>query len=118
MVDGEVVENISGGGSGGFSLFLCQSTTVRWLKTSAAAASAVVVAVVVAVAAVVMAGVDIEDGIQWRRWGGGHSMGVAAFDSGGDGLRIGDVKEKMVIDTTSGGWRRRASEFNGGNGRR
>ena len=42
-------------------------------------------------------------------------MGVAAFDSGSDGLRIGDVKEKMVIDTTSGG---RASEFNGGNGRR
>ncbi len=41
-------------------------------------------------------GVDIEDGIQWRRWGGGHSMGVAAFDSGGDGLRIGDVKEKWT----------------------
>ena len=50
--------------------------------------------------------------------GGGHSMGVAAFDSGGDGLRIDDVKEKMVIGTTSGGWQRRASEFNGGNGRR
>ena len=37
--------------------------------------AAVVVAVVVAVAAVVVAGVDIEDGIQWRRWGGGIRWG-------------------------------------------
>jgi hypothetical protein len=31
----------------------------------------------------------------------GRSMAVAAFDGGGDGLRIGNVKAKMVIDTNS-----------------
>ncbi len=31
-------------------------------------------------------------------------MAAAAFDGGGDGLRIGDVEAKMAIDTSGGGW--------------
>jgi hypothetical protein len=64
-----------------------------------AAAVAEVVVEVVAVVAV-----DDEDGVQWRRWGG-RSMAVAAFDGGGgNGLRIGNVEAKMVIDAIGGGW--------------
>ena len=51
--------------------------------------------------------------------GGGRSMAAAAFDCGVNGMRIGNVEAKMVIDTTSGGgWRQRASAFDGGDGRR
>jgi hypothetical protein len=49
---------------------------------------------------------------------GGHSMAVAAFEGGGDGLRIGYAEAKMVIGTSGGGWRQRASAFDGGDGRR
>jgi hypothetical protein len=68
------------------------------LKTQVAAAVAAVVevtavvAVVVEVAAVVtavveVAAVDDEDGVQWRRWGGGvqwqrHGLTVASMDYG------------------------------------
>jgi hypothetical protein len=48
--------------------------------------------------------------------GGGCSMAAAAFDGNGDGLRLSDGEAKMGIDTSGGGWRRRASEFDGGNG--
>jgi hypothetical protein len=41
-----------------------------------------------------------------------------AFNGGGDGIRIGDVKAKMAIDTSGGGWRRWATAFDGGDGRR
>ena len=50
--------------------------------------------------------------------GGGRSMAAAAFDCGIDGMRIGDVEAKMAIDTSGGGWRQRASAFDGGDGRR
>ncbi len=62
----------------------------------------------VAAAVVAAAAVDDEDGVQWRRWGGGRSMAVAAFDSSIDELRIGDVKAKMAIDTIGGEWQQRA----------
>ena len=45
-------------------------------------------------------------------------MAAAAFDGGGDGLRIGDAEAKMAIGTSGGGWRQRASAFDGGDGRR
>jgi hypothetical protein len=45
-------------------------------------------------------------------------MAAAVFDCGCDGMRIDDVKAKMVIDTSGGGWRQRASAFDGGDGRR
>ena len=45
-------------------------------------------------------------------------MSVAAFDSGGNRLWIGDVEAKMAIDTSGGGWRQRASAFYDGDGRR
>jgi hypothetical protein len=60
-----------------------------------------VAAAVAEVAAV--AAVDDEDGVQWRRWGG-HSMAAAAFDGGGNELRIGNVEAKMAIDTSGGRW--------------
>ncbi len=69
------------------------------------------------VAGVAAAAVDDDDGVQWRRWGG-RSMAAAAFNRGGNGLRIGDGDAKMVIDTSSGGWRWRASAFDGGDGQR
>ncbi len=50
--------------------------------------------------------------------GGGRSKAAAAFDGGVDGLRIGHVEAKMAIDTSGGGWRQRASAFNGGDARR
>ena len=31
-------------------------------------------------------------------------MAAAAFNGGGDGLRIGNVEAKMTIDTGGGGW--------------
>ena len=43
-------------------------------------------------------------------------MAVVAFDGNGDGLRLIDGKAKMAIDTSGGGWRRRASAFDGGDG--
>jgi hypothetical protein len=49
--------------------------------------------------------------------GGGRSMAAAAFDCGCDGMRIGDVKANMVIDTSGGGWRQRASALMDGGGR-
>ncbi len=69
------------------------------------------------VAVVAVAVVDDEDGIQWWWWGGG-SMAAEVFDGGVDGLRIGNVEAKMVIDTSGGGWRQRASAFDSGDGRR
>ena len=50
--------------------------------------------------------------------GGGRSMAAAWFDGGVDGLRIGHVEAKMAIDTSGGGWRQRASAFDGGDGRK
>ena len=50
--------------------------------------------------------------------GGGQSMAVVVFDGDIDGLRIGDVEAKMAIDTSGGGWRQRASAFDGGDGRK
>jgi hypothetical protein len=84
---------------------------VRWSTT-------LVVAVVAAAAAVAaVAAVDNEDGVQWRRWGGGL-MVIAAFDSAGNGLQIGDGKGKMAIDTSVGGWQWQVSAFDGGDGQR
>jgi hypothetical protein len=40
------------------------------------------------------------------------------FDSGGDGLQIGNVEAEMGIDNSGGGWQRWASTFNSGDGRR
>jgi hypothetical protein len=40
-------------------------------------------------------------------------MAVAAFDDSVDELRIGNVEAKMAIDTIVGGWRQRASTFDG-----
>ena len=48
--------------------------------------------------------------------GGGRSMAVAAFDGNGDGLRLSYGEAKMAIDTSGGGWRRRASAFDGDGG--
>ncbi len=31
-------------------------------------------------------------------------MAAAAFNGGGNGLRIGNVEAKMMIDTSGGGW--------------
>ncbi len=45
-------------------------------------------------------------------------MAAAAFDGGGDGLRQSDGKAKMAIDTSGGGWGRRASAFDSGDGGR
>ena len=46
--------------------------------------------------------------------GGGQSMAVVVFDGDIDGLRIGDVEAKMAIDTSGGGWQKRASAFDSG----
>ncbi len=43
-------------------------------------------------------------------------MAATAFDGDGDVLRINNGKAKMATDTSSGGWRLRASTFDGGNG--
>ena len=59
--------------------------------------------------------VDDDGGIKWRRRGG-RSMAVVAFDGNGDGLRLIDGEAKMAIDTSGGGWRKRASAFDGGDG--
>ena len=45
-------------------------------------------------------------------------MAAAAFDGGGDGIRIGDVEARVAIDASGGWWRRQASAFDGGDGRR
>jgi hypothetical protein len=75
------------------------------------------VVVVAAAAVVAVAAVDNEDGVQWWRWQG-HSMAVAAFDGrlmvtaiDGNGvlLKQGNGKAKMLFNTSSGRWRRRAS---------
>jgi hypothetical protein len=81
----------------------------------AVAAAAAMVTAAVTVAAV--AAMDNEDGIQWRRWGG-RSMAVAAFNSNGNGLRIGNSETKMAINTSSGRWQWRASAFDSSDGRR
>ena len=78
--------------------------------TPAAVAAAVAVA---AVAAAVV--VDDDDRFEWR-WCGERSMAAAVFDGGGDGLRLIDDKAKMAIDTSGGGWGRRASAFDIGDG--
>jgi len=51
--------------------------------------------------------------------------GGGEFNGGGNvrrqrrwGLRIGDDKAMMEIDISGGGWRRRASAFDSGDGRR
>ena len=36
--------------------------------------------------------------------GGGIRWGAAVFDSGGDGLQIGNVEAEMGIDNSGGGW--------------
>jgi hypothetical protein len=41
-------------------------------------------------------------------------MAATEFDGNGDGLRINNGKAKMATDTSSGGWRWRASAFDGG----
>jgi hypothetical protein len=69
---------------------------------------------VVGAAVAAVAEVDDEDGVQWRQRGGGAFMAAAAFDGGIGGLRIGNVEAKMAIDTSGGGWRQRASAFDGG----
>ena len=43
-------------------------------------------------------------------------MVLAAFNGSIDGLWIGDVEAKMVIDTIGGGWQQRASALDGGDG--
>ena len=50
--------------------------------------------------------------------GGGGSMAAAAFDGNDDGLRIGNGKVKMEIDTSGGGWRRWVSAVHNGDRRR
>ena len=47
-----------------------------------------------------------------------RSMAAAAFGVGVNGLRIDDVGANMAIDTSGGGWRQRASAFDGGDGQR
>ena len=47
-----------------------------------------------------------------------RSMAAAAFGVGVNGLRIDDVGANMAIDTSGGGWRQRASAFDGGDGRK
>ena len=42
-------------------------------------------------------------------------MAAAAFNGVNDGLQLSDDKAKMAIYTSGGGWRRRASVFDGGN---
>jgi len=69
--------------------------------------------------AVAAAAVDDEDSVQCR-W----TM-IMSFIGGSSvrwqwrwGLRIGDDKVTMEIDVSSGGWRRRVSAFDGGDGQR
>ena len=83
---------------------------MRWSITPAAVA--VVVAVTAEAAAVV---VDDDNSFEWQ-WCGEYSMAAAVFDGVGDGLRQSDGKAKMVIDTSGGGWGRRVSAFDSGNG--
>lgn len=45
-------------------------------------------------------------------------MAAAAFKGDSNGLRLSDGEAKMAIDTSGGGWQRRASAVDGGNGRR
>ena len=61
---------------------------------------------------------DDDNGVEQWRWWGGRSMAAAAFEGDSNGLRLSDGEAKMAIDTSGGGWQRRASAFDGGNGRR
>ena len=61
---------------------------------------------------------DDDNGIEQWRWWGGRSMAAAAFEGDSNGLRLSDGEAKMAIDTSGGGWQRRASAFDGGNGQR
>jgi hypothetical protein len=90
---------------------------VRRLTTPVAEAVTVVVAVTAATVVAAEAAVDNEDGVRWRRWEG-RSMAAAVFGGIGDGLRIGNGKGKIAIDTSGGGWQWRASAFDGGDGQR
>ena len=68
--------------------------------------------------AVVVAAADDEDGVQrWRR-GGAFNGGCRIRRRRWWGLRIGDDKATMDIDISGGGWQRRASVFDSGDGRR
>ena len=64
--------------------------------------------------AVAVAAVDDEDGVQWWAFNGGGSVRRQQRW----GLRIGDDEATMEIDISGGGWRRRASAFDSGDGQR
>ena len=75
------------------------------------------VAVAVAAVAALAAVVD-GDGVQWWRRGGAFNGGNSIQLRQLWGLRIGDDEATMEIDISGGGWRRQASAFDSGDGRR
>ena len=88
------------------------------MQVAAAVAALAARAAVAAVAVAAVAAVDDEDSVQWWQRGG-------AFNGGGSvrlrrrwGLRIGNDEATIEIDISGGGWRRWASVFDSGDGRR